>query len=171
MAVKRQLRRNDEVLFLSLVCVAILTPIGYYFPQSWFAIFVYILSWTISDYLVARLELERRGAIRFGVYNRTISISRRSWAVVPYLIAITLGSILGDLGSLAFIQGISALSEKTKDAKTAFFLVGSFVIYVAVFFDVNFRAYDARRRREQRQSGRQPEPSTDLESQKQLDSE
>src|SRR5208283_6103118 len=119
-----------------MLCVVPITFLGFYFPQAWLTIFLSVVSWVVADFIVVFFEIDRRGVIHLKFDNPRLTISLSSWAVVPYLVGIILGSLLGEIGGAGFLALIKSYSESARNPQGAFFGAGSMIIYVMVFLDV-----------------------------------
>jgi hypothetical protein len=115
-------------------------------PYVWLNILLIVPSWTVADVISeAALPKDRRGIIRFPFGG---TISRRSWACVPYLIGIVVGTLAADAITRTFLNGTNLLVARAKGFENFIYLVLSGVIYAFVFFDLEFRTYSQRKRKE-----------------------
>jgi hypothetical protein len=113
-----------------------------------------VTSWATSDYIGERFVIKRRGNVQLLWWT----VSRSSWAIVPYLIGIVAGSILGEIASTTFLETMATLALLSNDARMSFFGFGSFAIYLIAFFDLRFRTYAPSKRKLPKQPATQGEP-------------
>jgi hypothetical protein len=129
-------RHKSELIILGTISTIVVTEIGHLFPFAWVNIFLIILSWTVSDVSVEAFLIKRRGVIRVPIIGWTIT--RRSCAVVAYLIGIVVGSLLGNVVSQIILDAVS-----TQDLRASgtglIFMVGSIFMFVLVYYDLRFR--------------------------------
>lgn len=108
-----------RALMTGLALSLILTGMGIYLPDFWLNAFLIIVSWTAAAIIAHRFVGERGKLVSY----------------IIYFIGVIVASILSEIFSKAILETIRVASLSATDPRNAFYLLGSMVMSVCVYYD------------------------------------
>jgi hypothetical protein len=127
----RSKKSTQNAIFVGATLALILAATGIYLPDFWLNAFLIVVSWTVAT-IIARRFISDEGLSSY----------------IVYFVGILIASFLSEILSKVILGFIRIVSVTATDPKNAYYLIGSAVMCLCVYYDLHLEFSEKEERKQ-----------------------